>query len=167
MAEKRSIRCSSVRISEDEIAEFERKTKLSWIQKGDIIEITLKHGTTGQHYIGTIMAGLVLVGLGIVLGIMPLVRIVLRNEYPEEVGYTLQGEAYAVPMVLIGLYIIKDLFKQRYYLLVRTHDREHKILFQDKISAAELHGFIRRAQSDFGYNIVTELSPNDRMQPTS
>jgi hypothetical protein len=167
MNAKPSIRCSSVQVSADEIAEFDRKTKVRRIQKSDIIQITLKYGTAGEHFIGTIAAGLALGGLGVVLGIMPLVRIVLRGDYPQDSGYTLQGEAYAVPMVLIGLFLIRDLFKRRYYFRVKDHDRYYKVVFQDKISAAEVNDFVKRAESDLGYRIIREKSPNESIQPTS
>ena len=89
------------------------------IPKSDIVSITVCYGQSVEKPILQIIAGMLTVSLGFFIGVWPLVG------YIYDAG-TLRGGSkllpygLAVPLILIGIYLIAPVFRRCNYLLIVT-----------------------------------------------
>lgn len=146
------MKCSTVEITRQEVAEFDRDRKIVSIKRDDIDQIALKYGVVGERILINILVGLLLIAIGIILGIFPLVPM-FAYKYDPENYHGVKLFALAAPLIFVGIYHVGKLFSRRYYLLISVGKKYRKIIFKDKIAVAEIQDYLNRANRIFGYDI--------------
>jgi len=150
------MRISTVDITRDEIAEYDRKLKIIAIPRNQIDSVELKYGVPSERIILTIFIGIVLIAIGIILGFLPVFHMYLKSDWPKS-AYCMKMFAMAMPLVVIGFYIIFNIFNRKYYLQIRFKNNERKIIFKENIYRPELYDYIKRVNKNFGYNIEFKI----------
>ena len=143
---------STVEITEEEVAEYDGNTKIVAIERKDINTIDLKYGFIGENFIVQIICGFVCIGISMILGFFPVFRMFSEGDFPSTVAI-LPTFAYAMPLILIGLYLILSLLKRKYYLDVVFGNKRRKIIFQGDKSSVEIIDFVKNVNSGLGYHI--------------
>lgn len=164
----KSLRCSNVEISADEITEFNGKRAVSRVQRKHIRHIKLSYDTNVKTPFLHFFMGFTLTTLGII-GLTTFI-IAAAGE-----GRFLQRESGRlvlplVPMVLwvmigLGFWLLMRVFRARYHFVVDTEEGERKIFFEKAADVREIQQLVRRARLSFGYEI--ECSILEKMQALS
>ena len=136
-----------------EVSEYDENIKIISIPKDKIENISLEYGFYSERFFAQLFVSIVLILLGFVIGFMPLYRMFLKSDFPEE-GIALKPFAFALPMILIGGYYFVSLFRRKYYLSVKADGEIRKLVFQERTPFLEINDFINKANSDFHYNIL-------------
>jgi hypothetical protein len=146
---------SSIEVSEESISEMDGKWKSVSILRKDIVDISLKYGFTTERPVTQAAVNIVLIMLGLSLGVYPLYGVLLHHDFPSEGAYPLDIFAYAVPLIIIGVYLFYRMCAKRFYLLVRTEKDNRKLVFKDKVSQGEVKAFVMNCKS-LGYGVRIE-----------
>ena len=149
------LKFSTVEITEEEVAEYDGNKKIVAIERKDINTIDLKYGFIGEYFIVQIICGFVCIGISLILGFFPVIRMFSENDFPSTYAI-LPTFAYAIPLIFIGLYLILSLLKRKYYLDVIFGNKRRKIIFQDDKSSIEIIDFVKKVNSGLGYHISIE-----------
>jgi hypothetical protein len=96
------------------------------IPKVDISGITVSFGRSVERPFLRILGALLLCFIGLLVGFWPLF-IALGEDTIREPGFTLKPFAYTAPLVLIGLWLIWEVFRKSPYLLIRTDYGERRL----------------------------------------
>jgi hypothetical protein len=150
-----AISLSSIRISSDSIAELDGSRTSISIPRQDIINISLKYGSTSERPIAQFMVSVILVGLGLYLGVYPLADMIVRGNYFSNLQ-SFKLFAYAVPLILLGGYYLNRLFIKRFYLLVYTNNDKRRLVFNDKLTEGEVQTFIMNCNNSLRYGVKIE-----------
>ncbi|MFC1824846.1 hypothetical protein ACFL9T_19225 [Thermodesulfobacteriota bacterium] len=147
-------RLSTVEISEKGIAELDEGRKTVFIKKDDIRGVVLKHGCIVQHPIIQMIFGVGILALGVLF--IPLLLQVFEATSP--VGGGIKFVALGLPVLLIGFWLVRDVFKRRFYLNVETEKKCKKIVFNDPVTPVELMNLVEIAHIEYDYKIELNIS---------
>lgn len=145
------IRCSTIQVSKEDVCQFDGNKPILKVPRKQIREIALAYGMPAKHPVVRVSISLVLISLGASPGFIPLMSIVL-GEYITFYSL-LDILAFAVPLMLIGLWPLPAIFQKRYYLLIRTVTGRKKLVFKERPSKSSLCQFLMKAEQEFGYKI--------------
>ena len=164
----RSLRCSNVEISADEITEFSGERAVFSVPRRQIRHIKLSYDTSVKTPFLHFFMGFTLTTLGIIG--MTTFLIAAAGE-----GRFIQRESghLALPLVPIALWVVIGLgiwllmrvFRARYHFVVDTGGGERKIFFERSADVRDIQQLVRRARIAFGYEI--ESSILEKMQVPS
>ena len=154
-----SIRCSTVQVTASDICEIDNDKIIIAVPKNEATKIILAHGYQANRPLIQIAIAAVLLSLGYFAGIHPITNYIINLIGNPEAA--IRPTVYTIFMALIwtpiGIYLVIDALKQRYYLLVETDTNKQKIVFQDKISKNEVYNFVNSIRDQFRYSIRSEL----------
>jgi hypothetical protein len=119
------ITCGNIRFSRENIGELYGARVIVSIPRTDITSISLRYGESVERPILEIIVGIFLMLAGFFVGIWPLVGYL--SSFDTQKGGYLMPIAFAVPLVLLGIWIIVPVFSRRYYLLIATKSGKRKL----------------------------------------
>jgi hypothetical protein len=152
--------CASVDISTNGISQLDGKKTINTIPREGIVRITLSHDSCSRHPFLRFLVGFVMIAMGIVLGIGAFL-LDLGGIYPVETEYVSFGIPVA-PLVIVSLiwaggWLLAGMLRGRYNLLIHTPNGIRKIFFTDSADIRDIRQFLRRAQTELGYEIDVSL----------
>jgi hypothetical protein len=146
-------------VSKDGIYELDRKRVIVSIPKNEIKNIKLQFGSKAEKPFTQAFLSIILIGLGIKIGIIPLFKFVhdiianpgLNNQTssPYVAAFIFLGSIW----VPIGFAFLIAVFQNRYFLLIDTIKGRRKIIFKEKIEKEKVDQFIEKINIKHGYSI--------------
>jgi hypothetical protein len=140
-----SFDCGNIRFNEDSIKELEGTQVMVSIPRADVVSIELRYGNSVEKPIMQTISGTVLCLLGFSIGVWPLVGY-LSHANSQGSGY-LAPIAFAVPLILLGIYTMAPVVRRCNYLLVTTASGSRKLSIKgcnpsDLLSTARSCGYL-------------------------
>ncbi len=153
--------CPTVEISGSAITQLEGGTVVETVSKEDIRKVTLCYNSRSRRPFLRFFIGFVLVLFGLIF----LTDAFLKAEGGVVFLSIKKSYVVGVPILPIllwgmvgeGLWLILGVFRGRYTFLVKTERGDRKIFFRESTDVRVVREFVRRAVSDFGYEIDTSL----------
>ncbi len=157
----KSVACSTVEISGSAITQLEGGAVVEAVSKEDIRKVTLCYNSRSRRPFLRFFIGFVLVLFGLIF----LTAVFLRAEGGVVFLSIRRSYVVGIPLFPIlfwgmvgeGLWLILGVFRGRYALLVKTERGDRKIFFRESTDVIEVREFVRRAVSNFGYEIDTSF----------
>ncbi len=100
------------------------------IPKSEIVSITVCYGQSVEKPILQMIAGVLTSLLGFFMGVWPLVGYIY-DPGTLKGGSKLLPYGLALPLILIGIYLIAPVFRKCYYLIIATPSGKRKIPSKD------------------------------------
>jgi hypothetical protein len=147
-----AIICGNISFSGEHVKEFDGAQVMASIPKAEITSIKFSYGESVEKPVIQIIAGIVSCLLGFFIGVWPLAGY-LSNLYMQRGGH-IALIVFAIPLILIGIYLIVPVFSRCSYLLVNTQSGKRKLTMKD-CSPSE----IVTAARTFGYPIIERTEP--------
>jgi hypothetical protein len=154
---------STIEFSAESVSELDGHSKAVTIPRNAIRSISLQYGYSAERPIFQAVIGTVLVLIGFILGVYPVAGMLLTGEFPLTPA-PLKLVAFAVPLVLIGVYMFYRLLVKRFHLVIYTTSDKRKLVFRDKLSLDQVHVFLLNCKSALGYSMQIE-TVNNGVQP--
>lgn len=146
--------------SANEISEIDNDKVILSIPKEKIKNIILTHGCSVNRPFIQLVIAVVLLALGYFAGILPIKNYI--NQLINNPDIDRRPTFYTLFMALIwtplGIYLVADVFKRRYYLLIETATGRQKIVFKDNLSKEKLFNFINNIRDKYRYSIRSDLN---------
>ncbi len=153
------IKLYSVQFSSSEVCELDDGKVLVSIPRDKIRKLSLQRGTSANRPLPQFIIALILIVIGVFCS-SPILRF-LTDAMSANAGHAsitgLQLLAFGVPMILIGIWLIAEIVRKKYYLLIQTEDGSQKIAFESKAELLRINLFIRDVHQEFGYSISSNL----------
>lgn len=150
------IKCENVLISDAEIVELDNDKPFATIQRTQIENIVLRYGTSANRPFAQAITSIITIGLGFIF-LIPFLRWLI-----EGASTTLNGRGPAMfasaafVSIILGLWLISEVLRKKYYLYINTRDGFQKISFATRTDISKINQFIRDAEQ-LGYYIKKDL----------
>jgi len=151
--ESQSISCGNIRFTSEKVCELDGNTVILSIPKQEIANVSVAFGRSVERPLARIMVGLVLCFTGLLLGVWPLYKWFTTHDTSGLVASQLKPFAFAAPLVLIGLWLLMEVFRRSHYLLLETHSGMRRVPLGE-CSPSE----VLVAANNLGYPVDFELS---------
>jgi hypothetical protein len=151
-----SITCGNIRFSEEDVKELDGGQVLVSIKRSDIQSITVCYGQSSEKPVVQVAIGIFTLLIGCSIGLWPLIGYIVN--LGTRSGGHIAPIAFAVPLILIGVYIILPVFRRCYYLLIITSGLEKRKLpldgcaVRDVVEACQALGY----SVMYGYNFYND-----------
>jgi hypothetical protein len=140
---KETLKCDNLVITPRGIAETSGKKIVIFVPAGEIERITVKHGRADHRPILSLSIGIIFS----LVGIFGLVELVLATRgYRYELGMVAFG--------IIGVSLIYDALKQRYFLEVQSRKDTRRLVFSKQVQRSDIHEFCNRVRTVYQYDIT-------------
>jgi hypothetical protein len=152
--------CSSVHISTSGICQLDGKGSAAAVPRERIVRITLCHDSRSRHPFLRFLVGFMMIVTGIVLGIGAFL-LDLGGVYLVTMGSFTFGVPVA-PLVIVfliwaGGWFLSGMLRGRYNLRIHTPNGTRKFFFAETADIQDIRQFLRRAQTELGYEIDVSL----------
>jgi hypothetical protein len=149
ITEMEAVRFQTVEFSAKGVTLFSQQSKLLFVPREQIRQITLKYGFQSERPIVEILFGIVIIGVGLYLIINIILNILLRQTIHVE-------QCLSILLLPVGSWFFIDGFRKRLYFEVGLDNDMRKFPLGKNPDKAELQKFIRLA-GQFGYTIDSSL----------
>jgi hypothetical protein len=119
----------------------------SFVARSEIREVILRHGRAGERRIVQLLFGVGMVGFAL----YQLFTLAVWGPLVIHSVYKKSMLIFLIPLAL-GIWALWDLFQARWYLEVRTFEKSHLFLFNQKVKLELLQKFLEIG-IQFGYPI--------------
>ncbi len=152
------IECSTVKITHDGIAETEEENNVIFVPRDQIKTIELHYGCGAQRPMTQTILGFMLIIIPLYILIPPAYEVFSNlqessNQFNVRVLFII---IMPLTFVLFGVWMLLEVLKKNYYLLVEMNTENKKVIFKNKPSKIELSNFINLAQQKYGIMIHTD-----------
>jgi hypothetical protein len=152
--------CASVDISTSGISQLDGNRTINTISREGIVRIALSHDSCSRHPFLRFLVGFVMIATGIVLGIgaflLDLGGIYLVKMESFTFGIPVAPLVIAL-LIWVGGWLLAGMLRGRYNLLIHTPSGVRKIFFTKSADIRDIRQFLRRAQTELGYEIDVSL----------
>lgn len=149
--EPQPLACGGIQCDGKSLREIDSGRVMVLLPRADIRRIILRHGSPAQHPVIQVIAGFVLLAIGL----FPAVHLLHWMRYGGMI--ILEGNLLFLFPVL-GIWFIYGGFIRRYYLEVETPTGNKKLEFRGKPQLSEIRSFLSTMKSTFGYNCEEAIS---------
>jgi hypothetical protein len=147
-------RLAKIEISKECISEYDRNRKIVIIPRESIEKVSLEYGFSEERPIMSILFGLVSLLIGFALGLMPISKMLFRTINGEQVLGNLGIFVFAIPLLLIGAWLIMRSLSYGHYLRVTTTKATRKLSFEKRVEREAITSFIKECNRTLGYDIL-------------
>jgi hypothetical protein len=152
--------CGSVDISTSGISQLDGNRTINTISREGIVRIALSHDSCSRHPFLRFLVGFVMIATGIVLGIgaflLDLGGIYLVKMESFTFGIPVAPLVIAL-LIWAGGWLLAGMLRGRYNLQIHTPSGVRKIFFTKSADIRDIRQFLRRAQTELGYEIDVSL----------
>lgn len=146
---------SSVTISEKRISKIDGNREILSIPIDEIQHISLRYGSPVERPFAQLVIGVILLGLGYFLGVLPVYGIIV-------LGYTLSysvawATSSALTMLLLGGWFILQIFTKQFFLQIKTKGDSRKIVFDSFLYESEVRSFVKDANERFRLQVLDDV----------
>jgi hypothetical protein len=135
----------SIRFTRESLDEVDVDgTRLVCLPRDGITSVALVYGQSEERPLLQLVAGLVLVAVGLVFVVRILSWVLVG-------GNIVDLEAFGVTLVPLGAWFVYRVFRKRHYLRVETGKEVRKLAFNGKAQPEMIGELLERARRELGY----------------
>jgi hypothetical protein len=141
-----SLACAGIQCDGKSLREIDSGRVMVLLPRADIRRIILRHGSPAQHPVIQVIAGFVLLAIGL----FPALHLLHWMRYG---GTIILEENLLFLFPVLGIWFIYGGFVRRHFLEVEIPIGNKKLQFQGKPQLREIRSFLKAAENRFGYKV--------------